>query len=188
MAGDGIFARQIADCYPNRKIEAIKLLRERRDLPLAEAKAYIDRLWDAIASGQLTGVQIFDAVQQLLHQIQSGPRQVAPAALDAAPPADWGRELARFGSNKIEAIKYVRERTGLGLKEAKELVEQHWATAAKPAAKVAMSPKSAPSAAQPGGERKPEYEVQSSGLGLVWVAVFLLAVAVVAWLYLRDSG
>ena len=30
---------------------------------------------------------------------------------------------ALVGRNKIEAIKLVRERTGLGLKEAKELVE-----------------------------------------------------------------
>ena len=33
------------------------------------------------------------------------------------------RELARAG-RKIEAIKLVRERTGLGLKEAKEMVER----------------------------------------------------------------
>jgi ribosomal protein L7/L12 len=29
------------------------------------------------------------------------------------------------GGRKIEAIKLVRERTGLGLREAKELVERH---------------------------------------------------------------
>ena len=32
--------------------------------------------------------------------------------------------LALAGGNKIEAIKLVRERTGLGLKEAKELIER----------------------------------------------------------------
>ena len=31
---------------------------------------------------------------------------------------------ALVGGNKIEAIKLVREQTGLGLKEAKELVER----------------------------------------------------------------
>jgi len=31
---------------------------------------------------------------------------------------------ALAGGNKIEAIKLVRERTGLGLKEAKDLVER----------------------------------------------------------------
>ena len=46
------------------------------------------------------------------------------------PPADHLEVLASaevraalVGRNKIEAIKLVRERTGLGLKEAKELVE-----------------------------------------------------------------
>jgi ribosomal protein L7/L12 len=32
--------------------------------------------------------------------------------------------LALVGGNKIEAIKLVREHTGLGLKEAKDLVER----------------------------------------------------------------
>jgi ribosomal protein L7/L12 len=31
---------------------------------------------------------------------------------------------ALVGGNKLEAIKLIRERTGLGLKEAKELVER----------------------------------------------------------------
>ena len=49
----------------------------------------------------------------------------APAA--AAPAAEEKTEfdvvLASFGSNKLPVIKAVREITGLGLKEAKELVE-----------------------------------------------------------------
>ena len=34
-------------------------------------------------------------------------------------------QQAIASNNKIEAIKLVRERTGLGLKEAKQLVERH---------------------------------------------------------------
>ena len=49
------------------------------------------------------------------------------AAAGAAPAADEKTEfdvvLAGFGSNKLGVIKAVREITGLGLKEAKELVE-----------------------------------------------------------------
>lgn len=46
---------------------------------------------------------------------------------DAAAPAEEKTEfdvvLENFGSNKINVIKVVRTHTGLGLKEAKELVE-----------------------------------------------------------------
>lgn len=49
----------------------------------------------------------------------------APAA--AAAPAEEKTEfnviLAKAGDNKINVIKVVRELTGLGLKEAKDLVE-----------------------------------------------------------------
>jgi len=57
---------------------------------------------------------------------------VAPVAGAAAPQAEAKAEeektefdviLAEAGSNKINVIKVVREITGLGLKEAKDLVE-----------------------------------------------------------------
>jgi len=52
---------------------------------------------------------------------------VAAAAGAAAPVAEEKTEfdviLTGFGANKIQVIKVVREVTGLGLKEAKDLVE-----------------------------------------------------------------
>jgi large subunit ribosomal protein L7/L12 len=51
----------------------------------------------------------------------------APAAAAAAPAAEEKTEfdviLASFGDNKVAVIKEVRGITGLGLKEAKDLVE-----------------------------------------------------------------
>ena len=51
----------------------------------------------------------------------------APAAGAAAPAAEEKSEfdavLAEIGANKIAVIKVVREITGLGLKEAKDLVD-----------------------------------------------------------------
>jgi ribosomal protein L7/L12 len=44
---------------------------------------------------------------------------------DAVVIADPAINAALVGGNKIAAIKLVRERTGLGLKEAKELVERN---------------------------------------------------------------
>ena len=54
----------------------------------------------------------------------------APGAGGAAAPAEAAEEqteftvvLAAIGENKVNVIKAVRELTGLGLKEAKDLVE-----------------------------------------------------------------
>lgn len=51
----------------------------------------------------------------------------APAAGAAAPAAEEKTEftvvLAAFGDKKVDVIKVVRAATGLGLKEAKDLVE-----------------------------------------------------------------
>ncbi len=52
---------------------------------------------------------------------------VAMAGGDAAAPAEVQTEfnvvMTSFGENKVNVIKVVREITGLGLKEAKDLVE-----------------------------------------------------------------
>jgi len=60
----------------------------------------------------------------------SAAAPVAVAAVGAAPAAAAGEEkteftvvLAAAGDKKINVIKAVREATGLGLKEAKELVD-----------------------------------------------------------------
>jgi large subunit ribosomal protein L7/L12 len=51
----------------------------------------------------------------------------APAAAEAAAPAEEQTQfdvvLAAFGDQKIQVIKVVRALTGLGLKEAKDVVE-----------------------------------------------------------------
>ncbi len=61
-----------------------------------------------------------------------GVSAAAPVAVAAAPAAgaaaaeeksDFDVVLEGFGDNKIAVIKVVREITGLGLKEAKEVVE-----------------------------------------------------------------
>lgn len=58
----------------------------------------------------------------------SAAAPVAVAAVGAAAPAAEAKDefdvvLAAAGEKKIEVIKVVREVTGLGLKEAKDLVE-----------------------------------------------------------------
>jgi large subunit ribosomal protein L7/L12 len=79
-------------------------------------------------------IQIADLIKELENKwgVKAAPAAVAVAAGpaaggDAAPKAEEKTEfdvvLANAGGNKIAVIKAVREITGLGLKEAKDLVE-----------------------------------------------------------------
>ena len=85
-------------------------------------------------SGQSV-IEIADLVKEL--EEKWGVSAAAPAAVAVAAPAGGGDAaggaaeeksdfdviLTEFGGNKIAVIKEVRALTGLGLKEAKELVE-----------------------------------------------------------------
>jgi large subunit ribosomal protein L7/L12 len=53
----------------------------------------------------------------------AGPAAAGPAAAAAVEQTEFNVELKDAGANKINVIKVVREITGLGLKEAKDLVE-----------------------------------------------------------------
>jgi large subunit ribosomal protein L7/L12 len=53
----------------------------------------------------------------------AGDGGAAPAAAAAEEQTEFSAVLAEVGPNKIPVIKVVRELTGLGLKEAKDLVD-----------------------------------------------------------------
>ncbi|HKL80700.1 MAG TPA: 50S ribosomal protein L7/L12 [Mobilitalea sp.] len=46
-----------------------------------------------------------------------------PAAAEEEEKTEFNVELTEIGPNKVKVIKVVREATGLGLKEAKDLVD-----------------------------------------------------------------
>ncbi|MDR0886845.1 MAG: 50S ribosomal protein L7/L12 [Clostridiales Family XIII bacterium] len=85
--------------------------------------------------------QIIDAIKEMtvleLHELVKAAEEEfgvsAAAAVVAGPAAgaaveeektDFDVELTEVGGEKIKVIKVVRELTGLGLKEAKELVDK----------------------------------------------------------------
>lgn len=93
-----------------------------------------------MASEKITNIlETIDAMtilelNELVKAIEEKYGVSAAAAVVAAAPAAGGAAAAEektefdailtsFGSNKINVIKVVREVTGLGLKEAKELVD-----------------------------------------------------------------
>ncbi|MFO0677167.1 MAG: 50S ribosomal protein L7/L12 [Polyangiaceae bacterium] len=55
--------------------------------------------------------------------VAAGPAAGGAPAAAAAEQTEFTVELKEAGANKINVIKVVREITGLGLKEAKDLVE-----------------------------------------------------------------
>ena len=77
----------------------------------------------------LTILEVADLVKAIEEEFGVSAAPVAAVAVGgaAAPAAEEKTEfdvvLASFGYKKLDVIKAVREITGLGLKEAKELVE-----------------------------------------------------------------
>ena len=78
----------------------------------------------------LTILELADLVKAIEEEFGVSAAPVAAVAVAggaAAPAAEEKTEfdviLASFGAKKLDVIKVVREITGLGLKEAKEMVE-----------------------------------------------------------------
>ncbi len=82
---------------------------------------------------KMTVLEVAELVKALEEKF--GVSAVAPVAVAAAPAAgeaaagseeektEFSVELTEVGANKIAVIKVVKNATGLGLKEAKDLVE-----------------------------------------------------------------
>ncbi len=88
----------------------------------------VEKIIEAVK--ELTVLELSEVVKALEEEF--GVSAAAPVAAVAAAPVaaaaveektEFDVELAEAGSEKIKVIKAVREITGLGLKEAKELVE-----------------------------------------------------------------
>ena len=78
----------------------------------------------------LTILELADLVKAIEEEfgVSAAPVAVAGAAAPAAAAAEEEKTefdviLKNFGGNKLGVIKVIREITGLGLKEAKEMVE-----------------------------------------------------------------
>ena len=88
-----------------------------------------DEIIDAIS--QKTALELSELVKSI--ESKFGVTAAAPMAVAAAPAAaaaapteektDFNVVLANAGDKKIQVIKVVRALTGLGLKEAKDLVD-----------------------------------------------------------------
>ncbi len=112
---------ELIDCGP-RKIEVIKVVRAATRLGLKEAKDLVE----AAPKPVKTGLEKIDADDLAAQLSDAG----AVVTVTNAQPKLQGRTvgqasvtLVTAGPRKIEVIQIVREATGLGLKDAKDLVE-----------------------------------------------------------------
>src|SRR3954467_9568674 len=81
-------------------------------LTVLEAKALGDYL------------EVVHGIKPAAAAVAAGPMPAAAAPGEAPPPkTEFDVLLEAIGANKINVIKIVRAATGLGLKEAKDLVE-----------------------------------------------------------------
>ncbi|MBF5041175.1 50S ribosomal protein L7/L12 [Aggregicoccus sp. 17bor-14] len=93
---------------------------------MADLNAIIDQL------SQLSVMEAAELVKQLEQKwgvsaaavaVAAGPAGGGAAAAPAEEKTEFNVVLANAGANKINVIKEIRAITGLGLKEAKDLVE-----------------------------------------------------------------
>jgi large subunit ribosomal protein L7/L12 len=97
-----------------------------------------DDILNAVAD--LSVLELVDLIKAFEEKFNVSAAAVAVAAAPGAAAAvaeeqtEFNVILTNFGANKVSVIKVVREATGLGLKEAKDLVE-----AAPKAVKEAVS-------------------------------------------------
>ena len=142
------------EVHRGNMIEAIKIVREATGLGLKDAKDWVERYRDNPITLSPDTIP--------MEELESGfgaPADTLPAAAIAA--LKQGRI--------IEAVREVRQATGLGLKEAKDRVDQYLAQHANVAS---ATEKPAPHVAQ---------EPRSFG----WLA-FLLIAAALAWFWWRH--
>jgi large subunit ribosomal protein L7/L12 len=89
-----------------------------------------EEILDAIAN--MSVMQVVDLISDM--EKKFGVTAAAPVAVAAAPGAgaaapaaeektEFTVTMTEFGANKVGVIKVIREITGLGLKEAKDMVE-----------------------------------------------------------------
>ncbi len=117
----------------NKKAEETTTIKEKKEKIEKTKNKNVETILDSIK--KMTVVELAQLVKAMEEEfgvtaaapvVAAAPGGSAPAA-QAAPQAEEKTEfqvnLTSFGSNKIQVIKVVRALTGLGLKEAKDLVE-----------------------------------------------------------------
>lgn len=151
-------------------IEAIKITRDHTGMDLKSSKEAVERYANSEAGAQAHGQDADWNTSRAEPDDTQGsrPAVVPPAAL-----------AALAAGKKVEAVRITRDATGLGLAEAKQLVDAHMHPGA---ADVGLTPSSASAnpMLEPG-------RVSSSSFKWLPVGIVVL-LAVLAWFYLGKGA
>lgn len=103
-----------------QKIHAIKLYRDRSGVGLKEAKDRIEHWSVSTTAPHAAAVSNATATHSSIT-----PTAMTPSSVRASLPASVASDIDKLvaGGSAIAAIKALREHTGLGLKESKDLIE-----------------------------------------------------------------
>jgi large subunit ribosomal protein L7/L12 len=107
----------------SEKVESvIAAIEELNVLELVELKNTMEEKWGVTAAAPMPmgGMPIGGAMTSAAPAAGGGD---GAAAAPVEEQSEFDVILKEFGANKIQVIKVVRELTGLGLKEAKDVVE-----------------------------------------------------------------
>ncbi len=89
--------------------------------------AKLDKVTFIESLKEMTILEVKELVDAMKEEFGIDPTAVSAAPAAAAPVAaeqtEFDAVMTSFGANKMSVIKVVKEITGLGLKESKELVE-----------------------------------------------------------------
>lgn len=107
-----------------RVMEVLSAIESLNVLELVELKKAMEERWGVTAAAPMPmGMPMGAMPMAPAAAADGGGDGAAPAAAPVEEKTEFDVILKDFGANKIQVIKVVRELTGLGLKEAKELVE-----------------------------------------------------------------
>lgn len=150
-------------------LDAVKLLTKSGGITLKQAKELIE------AEARRAQAERSKGGQQGTRSHGAHP---APIQTQRLQPGAWpaaATEALRQG-HKIEAIRIVREHTGMGLKEAKDAVESHEQTMVPTV--EGLSPRNGLS---------PGEVPRTSGMGS-WLLILLVIIAAVVYYLFRNPG
>lgn len=82
-----------------------------------------DQIIEGVAALSVMEIVELIAAMEEKFGVSAAAVAAGPAAAAAEEQSEFNVELTSFGANKVAVIKAVREITGLGLKEAKDMVE-----------------------------------------------------------------
>ncbi len=121
------FSVELTAMGPN-KIQVIKVVKDRTGLGLKDSKELVEAAPKIVKSNldraAAEALQAELAAAGATARVVDSASAPAPASQKSAAVGGMSVTLVSCGSKKIEVIKIIREVTGLGLKESKDLAEQ----------------------------------------------------------------